>query len=102
MTCRLSYNPRPAPAVCAQHAARMARRKPVRILRSDDVESVGNLCARKSLRKMSAAQRHVALVAADLDLRAFAFGRAIGLDTHHHDGLAAAMADGLDLDQVVG
>src|SRR6187549_85287 len=61
-----------------------------------------NLCAGKSLRKMPAAQRYVALVAADFYLRTFAFGGAIGLDTHHHDCLATAMADGLDLDDIVG
>src|SRR5688572_4786063 len=61
-----------------------------------------NLCPGKSLRKMPAAQWHVALVAADFDLRALTLGGAIGLDTHDHDGLAPAMADGLDLHQVVG
>src|SRR5262245_29363403 len=63
--------------------------------------SVRNLCPGKSLRKMLAAQRHVALVAADLDLRSLAFGGAIGLDTHGHDGLPPAVADGLDLHEVV-
>jgi hypothetical protein len=61
-----------------------------------------NLCPGKSLRKMSATQWHVALVAADFDLRAFAFGGAVGLDTHHHDGLAPAVADRLELHEVVG
>src|SRR5690242_4971277 len=74
----------------------------VRILRSESARSTRNLCAGKSLRKMPAAQRHVSLVAADLDLRAFALGGAVRLDTHHHGGLAPAMADGLDLHQVVG
>src|SRR6187551_2490739 len=61
-----------------------------------------NLCAGKSLRKMPAAQWYVSLVAANFYLRTFAFGGAIGLDTHHHDCLASAVADGLDLDHIVG
>src|SRR5690349_8085664 len=56
--------------------------------------SGGNHCAGKSLRKMLPAQWHVALIAADFDLRSLAFRGAVGLDTHHHDGLAAAMTNG--------
>src|SRR5262245_3610369 len=73
----------------------------VRILRNRCARSGWNLRSRKSLRKMPAAQWYVAIVAADFDLRSFAFGGAIGLDTYDHDGLASAMTDGLDLDQVV-
>src|SRR3954453_24020734 len=51
---------------------------------------------------MPATQRYVTFVAADFDLRTLAFGGAIGLDTYHHDGLAAAVTDGLDVDEIVG
>src|SRR6186713_1004817 len=64
--------------------------------------SARNLCSGNGLRKMPAAQRYVPLVAADLDLLALAFDRTVCLDTHHHDGFAPAVTDGLDFDQVVG
>src|ERR1044072_814994 len=50
---------------------------------------------------MSAAQRYVALIPADFDLRALALRGPVALDTYHHRGLASAVADRLDLDEVV-
>src|SRR5258708_5223617 len=48
-----------------------------------------------------AAHRDVAVVAADLDLRAFLHAQAIRPDAKVHGGLAAAVADGFHVNQVV-
>ena len=50
---------------------------------------------------MPAAQRDVTLVAADLDLLALALRAAVGADADHHRGLAPAVADRLELGQLV-
>src|SRR5690606_39054838 len=52
--------------------------------------------------ELRAADRHVALVAADLHLRPFAHRRALRVHAHGHRRLAAAVADGLDLADLVG
>ena len=50
---------------------------------------------------MAAAQRHVTLVSADLDLLANLLDAPIRPDAHHHGRLAAAVSDGLQLAELV-
>src|SRR5690606_17679134 len=52
--------------------------------------------------ELGAADRDVALVAADFDLRPLVDRTPVFVHAHGHRGLAAAVADGLDLDQLVG
>src|SRR5690606_35648915 len=52
--------------------------------------------------ELGAADREVALVAADFDLRPLVGRTPVFVHAHGHRGLAAAVADGLDLDQLVG
>ena len=58
--------------------------------------------ARHDLLELGARHRHVALVAADLHLRPVLHRAAVLVHAHHHRRLLAGVADGLDLDQVVG
>ena len=54
------------------------------------------------LEEMAAAQGDIAVVAADLGLRAGGDGMAFGIDAQVHRRLAAALAHRLQLDQRVG
>ena len=58
--------------------------------------------SRQPLEEMAAAQRDVAVVAADLGLRAGGDGMALGIDAQVHRRLAPAFAHRLQLDQRVG
>src|SRR5690625_641091 len=58
--------------------------------------------ATSDLLEFGAAHRDIAVVAADLDLWPVGDGAAGLVHAHHHGGLAAGMADGLDLRQLVG
>ncbi len=51
---------------------------------------------------MKSAHRNIALVAADFDLSAFSDCLALGIGAQVHGGLATAVANGFELDQVVG
>src|SRR5690606_37014630 len=51
---------------------------------------------------VAAAHRDVTFVAADLNLLAFAQTLAVGADAQVHGGLAAAVADGFQLNEIVG
>ena len=52
--------------------------------------------------EVAAAHGDVALVAADLDLGAFAHGMAVGAEANVHSCFAAAVADSFEFDEVVG
>src|SRR5690606_602107 len=58
--------------------------------------------AAHDLLELRTADRDIPLVAADLHLRAVLHGAALGVDPHVHRGLLAAVADRLDLLQLVG
>src|SRR5690606_22736766 len=95
--------PRPSPRVarwparsrpCAR-PARPAARLPVRRQRLERRLAAGDPL------ELRAADRDVALVAADLHLRPLVDHVALAVHAHGHRGLAAAVADGLDLADLV-
>ena len=56
----------------------------------------------QTLEEMAATKRHIAVVAADLGLRADRDRMTFGIDAQIHGRLAPAIADGLKLDQGIG
>ena len=71
-------------------------------LARDGEAELPRLAFLEPLEEMPAAQRDIAVVAADFGLRARRDRMTLGIDAEVHGGLAAAFANRLELDQRVG
>src|SRR5690606_7246939 len=99
--------PRPSPRAArwrarSQACTRAVRPAPRSVQRQRRLQRFDRSLAAHDPLELGAADRYVALVAADFHLRPLAHRAAAGVHPHRHRGLAAAVADGLDLADLVG